>query len=138
MEDAPNEEGKKFVNDRTSKVVAIIDDKAQADTVCAALTSAGFTSDMIEVFCGLEGEHDLDLKGASHGYLHHVKRRLHHFMLMEGLEMDRYEEALLTGHCIIQVFTDSDSQEQAHEILKSSGGHFINYYGRLINVPMEP
>ena len=82
---------------------------------------------MIEVFCGLEGEHDLDLKGESHGYLHHVKRKLEHFMLVQSLEMDRYERALLEGHCVIQVHTDSTSREQAHEILKSSSGHFIHY-----------
>jgi hypothetical protein len=62
------------------------------DTACAALTSAGFTNDMIEVFCGLEGEHGLDLKGELHGYLHHVKRKLQHFMLAQGLAMDRYEQ----------------------------------------------
>ena len=138
MMHAPNKEGKEFFNDRTSKVVAIIDDKAQADNAYAALTSAGFTDDMIEVFCGLEGEHDLDLKGEWHGYLHHVKRKLEHFVLMQGLEMDRYERALLEGHCVIQVDTDPNSREQAHEILKSSGGHFITYYGQLTNEPLEP
>jgi hypothetical protein len=138
MEDASNKEGEEFSNYRTSKVVAIIDDKAQADTACAALTSAGFTKDMIEVFCGLEGAHELDLEGESHDYLQHVKRKLQHFMLMQGLAMDRYERALLDGHCVIQVRTDSNSREQAHEILKSSGAHFINFFGQLIKEVLEP
>lgn len=138
MEDASNKQGKEFSNERTSKIVAILDDKAQADTARAALTSAGFTNDMIELFCGLKGEHDLDLNGKSHGYLHHVKRKLEHFMLMQGLEMDRYERALLEGHCVIQVHTDPSSWDQAHEILKSSGGHFITYYGQLTNERLEP
>ncbi len=138
MEDAPNKEGKEFSNHRTSQVVAIIDDKAQVDSASAALTSAGFTNDMIEVFCGLEGAHDLDLEGESHDYLQHVKRKLQHFMQMQGVQMDRYERALLTGHCVIQVRTDSNCREQAHEILKSSGGHFINFYGQLIKEVLEP
>ncbi len=58
MEDAANVEGKEFSTFRTSKVVAIIDEQTQVDTVYAALTSAGFTNEMIEVFCGLEGEHE--------------------------------------------------------------------------------
>ena len=138
MENVPSKEEKEFPSYITSKVVAIIDDKAQVETACAALTSAGFTNDMIEVFCGLEGEHDLDLKGESHGYLHHLKRKLVHFMQMQSLAMDRYERALLTGHCVIQVHTDSNSWKQAHEILKSSSGHFIYFYGQLTNELLEP
>ena len=138
MEDAPNMEGQEFSNYRTSRVVAIIDDKAQVDTACAALAAVGFTTDMIEVFCGVEGAHDLDLEGESHDYLQHVKRKLQHFMQMQGVQMDRYERALLAGHCVIQVRTDSNSREQAHEILKSSSGHFINFYGQLTKEVLEP
>jgi hypothetical protein len=90
------------------------------------------------VFCGLEGEHDLDLKGESLGYLQHIKRKLQHFMQMQGLAMDRYERALLAGHCVIQVRTDFNSHEQAHEILRSSDGHFINFYGQFTKEVLEP
>jgi hypothetical protein len=128
MEVASNKVRNELSNSRTSKVVAIIDKKTQVDTACGALTSAGFTNDMIEVFCGLEGERDLDLKGESHGFLQHIKRKLQHFMPMQGLAIDRYERALLAGHCVIQVRTDSNNYELAHEIL-SSGGYFINFYG---------
>ena len=138
MEDASNREDKNFSNYRTSKVVAIIDGKAEVDTACAALTSAGFSDDMIEVFCGQEGAHDLDLEGEFHDYLQHVKRKLQHFMLMQGLAMDRYERALLRGQCVLQVRTDSNSRELAHEILKSSRGHFINFYGQLTKEVLEP
>lgn len=123
-------ERKESVDYRTHKVVGIIDDQAQVDAARVALTSAGFTDDMTEVFCGLEGERDLDLRGESHGVLDHINRILHHVLLVEGLNMDRYEQALLKGQCVIQVYaTDSHRHEQAHEILKSHGGHYINVYG---------
>ena len=138
MEDASNREGQEFSNYHTSKVVAIIDDKIQVDTACAALASVGFTSDMIEVFCGVEGAHELDLEGDSHGYLQHVKRKLQHFMQMQSVQMDRYERELLAGHCVIQVRTDSNSRELAHEILKSSSARFINFYGQLTKEVLEP
>lgn len=138
MKDTPNKEGEEFYNYQTSKVVGIIDDKTQVDALCVALTSAGFTSDMVEVFVGLEGEHDLDIKGESHGYLQHIKRKLQHFMLMQGEQMDRYERALLAGYCVIQVHTDFHNRKQAHEILKSCGAYFINYYGPLIAEVLEP
>jgi len=130
MEDTPNKERKESVDYRTRKVVGIIDDKAQVDAARVALTAAGFTDDLIEVFCGPEGERDLDLRGEWHGVSDHINRILHHVLLVEGLNMDRYEQALLAGQCVIQVYTtDSHTQEQAHEILKSHGGHYINVYG---------
>lgn len=138
MEDTPNKEGEEFYNYRTSKVVAIVDNKAQADAATVALARTGFTDDVVEVFIGLKGEHDLDLKGEYHGYLHHVRRKLHHFMLMEGLQMDCYERSLLAGCCVIQVHTDFHNKEQAHERLKSCGGRFINFYGHLTTQVLEP
>lgn len=139
MEETPNKKRREFEKIGTSKVVGVIDDKARVDTARVALTSIGITDAMIEVFCGLEGEHNLDLKGESHGFLDHINRKLHHFMLMEGLHMDRYEKELLAGRCIIQVYTtDSQIREEAHEILKSCGAHFINYYGPWTTEVLDP
>jgi hypothetical protein len=130
MEHTSQKARKGSLDYRTHKVVGIIDDKAQADAARVALISVGFTDDMIEVFCGLEGERDLDLRGESHGVLDHVNRVLHHVLWMEGLNMDRYEQALLAGQCVIQVYTtDSHASEQAHEIIKSHSGHYIHVYG---------
>lgn len=123
-------ERKESVGYRTHKVVGIIGDKAQIDAACVALTSAGFSDDMIEVFCGLEGERDLDLRGGPPRTLAsepHVTPRSIGGELKHG---SCYEEALLAGRCVIQVYmTDKHDQEQALEILKSHGGHYINAYG---------
>ena len=113
----------------TSKVVGVIDDKANVDAARVALTSIGITDAMIEVFCGLEGERNLDLTGESHGFLDHINRIYEHFLLVDGLHMDRYEKELLAGHCVIQVYTaDSEAREQAKDLLKASGAYFINAY----------
>jgi hypothetical protein len=72
MEEAPNKARREFEKFGTSKVVGVINDKAQVDTTRVALNSIGITDAMIEVFCGLEGERNLDLKGESHGFLDHV------------------------------------------------------------------
>jgi hypothetical protein len=129
-EDMQNRRRKESVDYRTHKVVGIIDDKAQVDAACVSLASAGFNDDMIEVFCGPEGERELDLRGESHGVIDHMNRLFHHVLLVERLNMDRYEQALLAGQCVVQVYTtDARGQEQAHGILKSHGGHYINVYG---------
>ena len=139
MEDAPNKESKEFNNNRTSEVIAIIDDKTQAQTAYAALTAAGFTDDAVKLFCGLKGERNLDLKGEHHGFLQHIKRKIQHSLLTtEGVQMDYYEQELLAGCCVIQVNTDFRNWEQAHEILKLSGGRYINFYGLLTGEVLEP
>lgn len=129
MEVTPHKKRREFHEFGTSKVVGVIDDEAKVDAARVALTSIGITDAMIEVFCGLEGERDLDLKGESHGLLDHISRIYEHFLLVDGLHMDRYEKELLAGHCVIQVHTsNSEAREQAKDLLKASGAHFINAY----------
>jgi hypothetical protein len=139
MGDTPKKERREFEKYGVSKVVGVIDDKTEADTARLALTSIGIPDAMIEVFCGLEGEHNLDLKGESHGFLDHIGRILEHVLLVDSLHMDRYEKELLSGHCVIQVYTtDSQTREQAREILKSCGAHFINAYGQWTTEVLAP
>ena len=129
MEKIRHKQRREFHEFGTSKVVGVIDDKANVDAARVALTSIGITDAMIEVFCGLEGERNLDLKGESHGFLDHISRIYEHSLLVDGLHMDRYDKELLAGHCVIQVYTsDSEVREQAKELLKSGGAHFINAY----------
>jgi hypothetical protein len=125
----PNQKRRGFHDFGTNKVVGVIDDVAKLDAARAALSSIGITNEMIEVFCGLEGERNLDLKGESHGLLDHISRIFEHVRQVDGSHMDRYEQELLAGHCVIQVYTgDSEAREQAKDLLKTSGAHFINAY----------
>ena len=129
MEVTPNKKRRGFHEFGTSKVVGVIDVKANADAALSALTSIGITDATVEVFCGLEGERNLDLKGESHGLLDHISRIFEHARLVDGSHMDRYEKELLAGHCVIHVYTtDSEAREQAKDLLKASGAHFINAY----------
>jgi hypothetical protein len=125
----PKQKRSGFHDFGTDKVVGIIDDVTKVDAARAALTSIGITDAMIQVFCGLDGERNLDLKGESHGFLDHISRLYEHVRLVDGSHMDRYEAELLAGHCVIQVYIDdSEAREQAKDLLKASGAHFINAY----------
>src|SRR5687768_417105 len=139
MEVTPNKKRRGFHEFGTSKVVGVIDDVAKVDEALSALTSIGITDAMIEVFCDLEGERNLDLKGESHGFLDHISRIFEHIRQVDGAHMDRYEKELLAGHCVIQVYTDdSESREQAKDLLKASGAHFINAYTAWTTEVMVP
>ena len=129
MEKILHKKRREFHEFGTSKLVGVIDDKANVDAALVALTSIGITDAMIEVFCGLEGERNLDLKGESHGFLDHINRIYEHSLLVDGLHMDRYEKELLAGHCVIQIYiSDSEAREQAKDLLEAGGAHFINAY----------
>lgn len=139
MANTTNKESKESYNLGTSEIVAIINDKAQAQTACAVLTAAEFTDDAVKLFCGLKGERNLDLNGEHHGFLHNIKRKIQRLLVTtEAIQMDYYEQELLAGYCVIQVSTDFRNREQAHEILKSNGGRFINFFGLLTLEVLEP
>lgn len=78
----PNQKRRGFHEFGTNKVIGVMDDKAKVDAARAALTSIGITDAMIEVFCSLEGERNLDLKGESHGFLDHIGRIFEHVRLV--------------------------------------------------------
>jgi len=137
MNDTFNQKQASLADLCTSKVVGIIDDQNQVEAAQAALVAAGFADHLIEVFCALEGERELDLRGEHHGFLHHLNCKLHHFQLLEGRLMDGYEKALLAGQCVIQVHTDPFCWEDAHQALKASGARFINFYGLLTTQVLE-
>ena len=118
-----------FIGYPTNTLFGIVDDKADAEQVLFELASAGFVND-IRVFHGAEGVAQIDASGANHGWLAQL-RRFHQKSTVEREHAERYELAVEQGHCVIAVQTgESERREQAREILKAHGGHFINYYGR--------
>ena len=138
MQDTFNRERAEIVDFCTSKVIGIIDERDQVESALRALLAAGFAERLIEVFCSLEGEHELDLRGEYHGFWHRFKSKLHHFQLLEERQLDAYENALLAGCCVVQVHTNPFCWKDAHQVLKSSGVRFINFYGQLTTQTLEP
>jgi hypothetical protein len=119
----------KFIGYPTDNLFGIIDDPVKAEQALQALATAGFAAET-EVFHGEEGAHRIDASGANHGRLAQL-RRLHQKTTVEREHAEQYEQAVLQGYCVIAVHTsDPDQREQARQVLKEHGGHFINYYGR--------
>jgi hypothetical protein len=123
------ERADKFIGYPTNNLFSIIDDSVDAEEALQALAVAGF-GDETQVFHGEEGAHRIDASGAAHGWLAQL-RRLHQKTTVEREQAEQYEQAVLQGHCVIAVHTgDPERREEARQILKGHGGHFINYYGR--------
>jgi hypothetical protein len=121
----------------TSKVVGAFKNQNHAAEACVALRNRGFGDDEIEIYTGLDGERELDLEGKYHGIVQHFKRSLQHFMRADALQLEHYEGCLLRGNHVVQVHTNHETKDAAHEVLRAAGGNHINYYGPLITEVLE-
>lgn len=119
----------KFIFYPTNQLFSIIDNPADAEQALRALAAGGF-AEGTQLFHGEEGAHRIDASGAQHGRLAQL-RRLRQSVSLDGQDAALYEQAVRQGHCVIAVHsTDSERREEARQILKTHGGHFINFYGR--------
>ena len=127
----------RFTFDPTNKVVGVVDDAGDAEAALLACQNAGFTTDEIEVLTGEEGAQQIDA-GEVIVHVFSSTQSVPEFYDAPVIAK-RIEEELLAGHLLIGVTAkDGDARERAREILKSHGGHFINFYGRWAAEALEP
>jgi hypothetical protein len=121
------------------KVIGIIDDPKDCKTALRGLRATGFTADEINVLTGEEGAHRIDVTGEEHGWLPSIVRVQKLLGDYEPVPVRRHEQELLAGHFGIRVTAvEREGHEKVREILKSHGGHFINFYGQLAMEVLEP
>ena len=132
-----NEPASKFTFDPTNKVVGVVDDARDAEAALLACRTAGFSTDEVELLTDQEGAQRIDASDVKvHVFL--STQRVPEFYDAPVIGR-RIEEELLAGHHFIGVTAkDGDARERAREILKSHGGHFINFYGRWAAESLEP
>jgi hypothetical protein len=123
------------------KAIGIIDDPADAVAAIRELRVAGYAADEVEVLAGEEGARRIDVTAEGQEALLHVlpsTQGLQHFY-DAPIIVRRLEEALRAGHYGISVTAKgSEGRERVRELLKSHGGHFINFYGSLTAQQLEP
>jgi hypothetical protein len=136
----PNSE---FTFDPTNKVVGSIDAAADAKDAMRDLTAAGFAASEVELLTDQEGAARIGMSGEGHEGMVHV----HIFDSTQKVPafydspviVRRVEEELRASHYLVGVVAkDEEGRERAREILKSHGGHFINFYGRFAAEGLEP
>ena len=132
-----------FTFDPMNKVVGSIDAAGDAKDAMRDLTAAGFATSEVELLTDQEGAGRIDMSGEGHEAMVHV----HIFDSTQKVPafydspviVRRVEEELRASHYLIGVVAkDGEAREQAREILKSHGGHFINFYGRFAAEGLEP
>jgi hypothetical protein len=131
----------KFVFNPTNKVIGILDDAGDAQAALRDLRAVGFRTEQLEFLTNEEGAQQIELTGEEREVSMHVigsNERPQAFYDAPGL-IAQIEEELKAGHYGIGVgATDSEARERVREILKSHGGHYINYYGTWAVEALEP
>jgi len=142
MAHTPHESAKsEFTFDPTNKVVGSIDAADDAKDAMLDLTAAGFTEKEVELLTDKEAADRIGVSGEAHGVRVHVfdsTQKVPAFYDTPVI-VRRIEQELRASHYLIGVVAkDKEARERVREILKSHGGHFINFYGRLAAESLEP
>jgi hypothetical protein len=115
----------------TNRLLAVIDDPAQAAAALADLRAAGFTDRDLEILRGEEGADRMDGTGGVAGWLGRLRRAFDFTLMDQLVDFATYERALRDGRAVIMVHVHGDApKQQALDALKGHGGHFMNYCGR--------
>lgn len=131
----------KFVFNPTNKVIGIIDDASDAKAALLDLRAVGFTAEALELLTGEEGAQRIDLSDEEREVSVHIiglTQKPQAYYDAPGL-VTQIEQELKAGHYGIGVgTTDSEARERVRKILKSHGGHYINFYGTWAAESLEP
>lgn len=114
------------------KVVSVF---YEPDAVMAAindLEAAGFTSDVIEAFCGWGGLDGASYKTPNPGMWDNFVHAAKH-VGPERTYLERYEKHLQDGDCIVMVKVDNkESKARAAEVLHRHTNERVTYFGLLM------
>jgi hypothetical protein len=132
-----------FTFDPMNKVVGSINAAGDAKDAMHDLTAAGFAATEVELLTDQKGAAWIGMSGEGHEAMVHV----HIFDPTQKVPafydspviVRRVEQELQASHYLIGVVAkDGEARERACEILRSHGGHFINFYGRFAAEGLEP
>ena len=122
----------------TGWTLAVSDDEETARRTAVALREHGLAADDVLVISGTDAQAQLRRLGASTGILARARRAVQ-FMAMDQLpDLFVYEAALTQGRALLAVRVPSDRRQDAVEILRRHGAHFINSFGAWMTSEIEP
>jgi hypothetical protein len=115
----------------TNRLLAVVDDPAQAAAAIAEITGSGIATRDIEILRGDEGADRMDGTGEVSGRLSRLRRAFDFTLMDQLVDFAWYEWALRDGRAVVMVHIHGDGPKAAAQaILRRHGAHFVNYYGR--------
>ena len=131
----------KFNFDPTNKVAGSIDTADDLKAALDDLKSAGFTANEVEVLTDTKAASRIGVTDETNEVIVHIfdsTQKVPAFYDAPVI-VRRVEQELQAGHYLVGVIArDEETRERVRGILKSHGGHFINFYGRFAAESLEP
>ena len=122
---------KSFVKYPRGRLYAVLDDPAAAARAVDALVAIGIAPSSIEVLRGDAAADTLDGRGVRNGPLARLRRTVEFTLMDQAPDIAWYEAALRSGRSVVAVSSaHSDLTRRAVDVLRTSGGHFMNHFGR--------
>jgi hypothetical protein len=113
----------------TNRVLGVIDDAREAAETVRELDQSGVSDGAVETLCGGSGVQRIDVGGAGSRIARLI--RAVESVNPEGEQLRHYKDELEQGHCVIDVPVFNEARRnQAVQILRAHGAHYINAYGQ--------
>ncbi len=143
MEGTPSESRRNptFTFDPTNMVVGVIDNADATKDALRDLIAAGLSENKIALLTDEESARRISANEEWSEVSVHIFRSTQKLPAFYDAPVivRRLEQELHAGHHLIGVIAkDGETRERACGILKSHGGHFINFYGRWAAEALEP
>ena len=114
------------------KVLGVFNNPDSVSNAVAALREFGMDDTSIVVFCGQQGEKQIDFSGKRHGLWASLVRSLL-ALSAEHSYLEYYQKELHAGHYLVgAVVSDSDHKKKVAGLMHTNGGKRIAYFGAWI------
>ncbi len=123
-----NEE-KGFFRYPAHKVLGVFDAAENVKAAIEALKAKNYTDKDIDVFCGEEGERQIDFSGKRHGILASFVRSIQQ-LSAERIFLEQYQKELHAGHFLLAVYaSNTERKRDAADIIHSFNGRRVTHFG---------
>ena len=130
--------GGRYVKYPRGRLYAVLDDPGAAARAVDALVASGIDASRVEVLRGDVAADTLDGTGARHGFGARLRRAVEFTLMDQAPDLAWYEAAIRDGRSVVAVrVSDEAAVRAAVEVLRASGAHFINHYGRFATEEFE-
>lgn len=129
---------RRFIGYPVDRLLAVIDDPAEAAQVASELAAAGVPTSDITLLRGSEGADRLDGTGAANGLAARLRRVVDFTVADQLVDMAWYEQAVRDGKVVVMVrVRGAEARRAALEVLRRHRAHFVNHYGRFATEEIE-
>lgn len=118
-----------FTPDPLFKLLGVFENSDSGVAAAEELKANGFDPNDIELFCGVPGAETYDFSGDEHGLAAKFLRKFRN-ITFDRVIMDRYQQALQNGHCVMTVHIHkTPRRDEAAEIMNRHGAVQVDHFG---------